>query len=357
MNIAQKYFVDRWIVVFSYFSISGRTSSPPALAGGVVLSQKNILDKSRARIPCQIEILINYCKANGISSYRIYKDDGFSGTNFQRPGFIEMIADVESGLVSTVIVKDMSRFGRNYLEVGMYTEIRFPEMGVRFIAVHDNVDSSNDDNDFTPFRNIINEWYAKDTSKKIRAVMKNKGNSGERLTTSTIYGYRKSEDGKQWLIDYEAADVVYDIGMYIKEGYGPLQIAKKLEARQIPTPAEYFASKGISIPSKIPVMPCHWSESTVSNIMDHWLEYSGHAVNFRTQKLSYKSKKTVYNPPDKWVIFRDTHEAIWPEDMAEAVQDVRDAARTISGLLCSRNLCYRISSGCLPMFRKMNQRL
>jgi len=278
----------------------------------------------------QIEILINYCKANGISSYRIYKDDGFSGTNFKRPGFIEMIADVESGLVSTVIVKDMSRFGRNYLEVGMYTEIRFPEMGVRFIAVHDNVDSSNDDNDFTPFRNIINEWYAKDTSKKIRAVMKNKGNSGERLTTSAIYGYRKSEDGKQWLIDYEAADVVYDIGMYIKEGYGPLQIAKKLEARQIPTPAEYFASKGISIPSKLPVMPCHWSESTVSNIMDHWLEYSGHTVNFRTQKLSYKSKKTVYNPPDKWVIFRDTHEAIWPEDMAEAVQDARGNRRRIT---------------------------
>ena len=140
----------------------------------------------------QIEILINYCKAHGISNYKIYKDDGYSGTNFNRPGFIEMMSDIESGLVSMVIVKDMSRFGRNYLEVGMYTEIRFPEMSVRFVAVHDNVDSSSDDNDFTPFRNIINEWYAKDTSKKIRAVMKNKGNSGERLTVRAIYGYKKS---------------------------------------------------------------------------------------------------------------------------------------------------------------------
>ena len=278
----------------------------------------------------QIEILINYCKAHGISNYKIYKDDGYSGTSFNRPGFIEMISDIESGLVSMVIVKDMSRFGRNYLEVGMYTEIRFPEMGVRFVAVHDNVDSSNDDNDFTPFRNIINEWYAKDTSKKIRAVMKNKGNSGERLTFRAIYGYKKSDDGKQWLVDEEAAEVVYDIGLYIKEGYGPLQIAKKLEARQIPTPTEYFASKGVGCPSKLPAISCHWNDNTVTHIMDHWLEYSGHTVNFRTQKLSYKSKKTIYNSPDKWVIFKNTHEAIWTEDIVEAVQAARGNRRRIT---------------------------
>ena len=304
--------IDKWVALY------------------VRLSRDDENEGDSNSISHQIEILINYCKAHGISNYKIYKDDGYSGTNFNRPGFIEMISDIESGLVSMVIVKDMSRFGRNYLEVGMYTEIRFPEMGVRFVAVHDNVDSSNDDNDFTPFRNIINEWYAKDTSKKIRAVMKNKGNSGERLTFRAIYGYKKSDDGKQWLVDEEAAEVVYDIGLYIKEGYGPLQIAKKLEARQIPTPTEYFASKGVGCPSKLPAISCHWNDNTVAHIMDHWLEYSGHTVNFRTQKLSYKSKKTIYNSPDKWVVFRNTHEAIWTEDIVEAVQAARGNRRRIT---------------------------
>lgn len=138
----------------------------------------------------QIEILTKYCKDHRITQYRVYKDDGFSGTNFNRPGFKEMLADIEAGLIGAVIVKDMSRFGRNYLEVGLYTEIRFPEMGVRFIAVNDGVDSDDQmGNDFTPFRNIINEWYAKDTSKKVRAVFRNKGMSGQRLGGIVPYGY------------------------------------------------------------------------------------------------------------------------------------------------------------------------
>ena len=147
----------------------------------------------------QIEILTRYCQDRGISSYKVYKDDGWSGTNFKRPGFMEMMADIEAGLVSMVVVKDMSRFGRNYLEVGLYTEIRFPEMGVRFIAINDGVDSEDQlGNDFTPFRNIINEWYAKDTSKKIRAVFRNKGMSGQRLASNAPYGYIKGEDGHLW---------------------------------------------------------------------------------------------------------------------------------------------------------------
>lgn len=144
----------------------------------------------------QIEILTRYAKEHGITNYKIYKDDGYSGTNFKRPGFQEMLADIEAGLVSMVIVKDMSRFGRNYLEVGLYTEIRFPEMGVRFVAVNDGVDSDNQsDNDFTPFRNIMNEWYAKDTSKKLRAVLRNKGLSGKRIAVRAPYGYIRCADG------------------------------------------------------------------------------------------------------------------------------------------------------------------
>ena len=138
----------------------------------------------------QIEILTRYAKEHGITNYKIYKDDGYSGTNFNRPGFLEMLADIEAGMISMVVVKDMSRFGRNYLEVGLYTEIRFPELGVRFVAVNDGVDSDNQmDNDFAPFRNIMNEWYAKDTSKKIRAVLRNKGMSGKRIATRAPYGY------------------------------------------------------------------------------------------------------------------------------------------------------------------------
>ena len=145
----------------------------------------------------QIEILTRYAKEHGITNYKIYKDDGYSGTNFNRPGFLEMLADIEAGMISMVVVKDMSRFGRNYLEVGLYTEIRFPELGVRFVAVNDGVDSDNQmDNDFAPFRNIMNEWYAKDTSKKIRAVLRNKGMSGKRIATRAPYGYIRGADSK-----------------------------------------------------------------------------------------------------------------------------------------------------------------
>ena len=155
----------------------------------------------------QIAILTKYIKDNNITNYKVYKDDGYSGTNFNRPGFQEMLRDIENGLVSMVVVKDMSRLGRNYLEVGMYTEIRFPEFDVRFVAVNDGVDSEREDNDFTPFRNIINEWYAKDTSKKIRAVFRAKGMSGKRLSTSAPYGYIRDSEGNL-RVDDETAPVI-----------------------------------------------------------------------------------------------------------------------------------------------------
>jgi len=246
----------------------------------------------------QIEILTKYCKGHGITKYKIYKDDGFSGTNFNRPGFQEMLADIEGGLVGTVIVKDMSRFGRNYLEVGLYTEIRFPEWGIRFIAVNDGVDSDKAmDNDFTPFRNIINEWYAKDTSKKIRAVFRSKGMSGQRLGGAAPYGYIKDEAGRL-IVDNETAPVVKLIFQLCIEGNGPGKIARILKEREIPTPGTINFQRTGRTSKYHPDTPCLWSADTVSGILEQDA-YLGQTTNFKYSKPSFKSKKTVLNPPRK----------------------------------------------------------
>ena len=274
----------------------------------------------------QIEILTKYAKEHGIASYKIYKDDGYSGTSFKRPGFQEMLADIEAGLVSMVVVKDMSRFGRNYLEVGMYTEIRFPEMGVRFIAVNDGVDSDDQmGNDFTPFRNIINEWYAKDTSKKIRAVFRNKGMSGQRLSTNAPYGYIRDKDG-HLLVDEETAPTVELIFRLCVEGNGPGKIARMLKERGIPTPGTIEFQRTGRTRNYHPDDPCSWSESSIANILEQDA-YLGRTTNFKTAKLSYKSKKTIENTPDKWVVFEDTHQAIIDKDTWEAVQKARAQRR------------------------------
>lgn len=274
----------------------------------------------------QIEILTKYARDHGITNYKIYKDDGYSGTNFNRPGFQEMLADIEAGLVSMVIVKDMSRFGRNYLEVGLYTEIRFPEMGVRFVAVNDGVDSDNQmDNDFTPFRNIINEWYAKDTSKKIRAVFRNKGLSGERLATNAPFGYIKGEDGKL-LIDEETAPVVELIFRLCAEGNGPGKISRMLKEREIPTPGTIEFRRTGRTRNYYPDDPCRWSESSVANILEQDT-YLGQTTNFKTSKLSFKSKKVIINSPDKWAVFEHTHEAIIDRETWDLVQKIRSQRR------------------------------
>lgn len=239
-----------------------------------------------------------------------------------------MIAYIEAGLVKRVIIKDMYRFGRDYLQVGMYTEIMFPEHDVHFIAVNNGVDSTQGDNEFTPFRNIINEWYAKDTSKKIRAVMKNKGQSGEHLTSNPTYGYMKSpENPKLWAKDEEPSQVVYEIGLYVMDGFGPTQIAKKLTERKILTPAAYYEIKGIKSPATKTGSPYSWDSSTVADIMDRWMEYSGHTVNFKTKKKSYKSKKVIVNSPKEWAVFENTHEPIWTEAIADAVRAARQNRR------------------------------
>lgn len=292
------------------------------------LSRDDELQGDSNSIINQKKILQKYALDHGWKNIRFYIDDGISGTTFNRPGFQEMIADIEAGIVKRVIIKDMSRLGRDYLQVGMYTEIMFPEHDVHFIAVNDGVDSKQGDNEFTPFRNIINEWYAKDTSKKIRAVMKVKGNAGEHLTTNAPYGYMKDPaNPKQWVRDNDAANVVYDIGLYVMDGYGPSQIARLLKQRKILTPAAYYESKGINCNVKPQDDPYGWNASTVAHILDRWWEYLGHTVNFKTTKKSYKSKKKIQNPESEWVIFENTHEPIWTESIADAVRLARQTRR------------------------------
>ena len=271
----------------------------------------------------QVEILTRYATDHGFTNIRVYKDDGFSGANFNRPGFQQMLTDIESGLVSTVIVKDMSRFGRNYLEVGMYTEIRFPEKGVRFIAVNNGIDSAKQsDGDFTPFLNIMNEWLCRDTSKKIRAVLRSKGLSGKRVSTQIPYGYLKGADGTL-VPDEETAPIVQWIYRLAAEGNGTGKIARILREQEILTPrALKYSRTGQYQHTYDPDHPYHWSENTIALILSQ-KEYLGHTVNFKTTRISYKSKKSVANPEDKQFLIEHTHPAIIDDDLWALVQKLR----------------------------------
>lgn len=289
------------------------------------LSRDDENDGDSNSIAHQKQILEKYAREHGYMQYHFYTDDGYSGTNFNRPGFQEMLADIDAGHIDIVIVKDMSRFGRNYLEVGMYTEIMFPEKDVRFVAVNDGVDSDREDNDFTPFRNIINEWYAKDTSKKIRAVFKAKGMSGKRLNTQIPYGYLKGEDGTL-LEDLETAPVVRLIFQLSAEGNGPGKIARMLREREIITPGTLAFQRHGSTARYDPDHPCHWNESSVSGILGQ-REYLGHTVNFKTTKKSYKSKKIIFNPEDEQVVFENTHKALIDQETWDIVQKNRQQRR------------------------------
>ena len=273
----------------------------------------------------QKQILEKYAKDHSITNYKFYVDDGYSGTSFNRPGFQEMLADIEAGYVDCVIVKDMSRFGRNYLEVGMYTEIMFPDKDVRFIAINDGVDSARDDNDFTPFRNIINEWYAKDTSKKIRAVFRAKGLSGKRLSTQTPYGYLKGENG-QLIEDTETAPVVRLIFRLAVEGNGPGKIARILREKQIVTPGTLEFQRTGRTSRYNPEFPYQWNESTVVNILEQ-KDYLGNTYNFKTTKKSYKSKKVIRNPEEKQAVFENTHVALIDQETWDLVQKARQSRR------------------------------
>ncbi|MBQ7371074.1 MAG: DUF4368 domain-containing protein, partial [Blautia sp.] len=238
---------------------------------------------------------------------------------------------IDEGRIGTIIVKDMSRLGRDYLQVGMYTEIMFPNNDIRFIAINNGVDSINGtENDMTPFINIFNEFYAKDTSRKIKAVFNAKGNSGKPLTTNPPYGYLKDpEDKNHWIIDEEAAPVVRDIFKMCVAGKGPSQISKELIRRGIPTPAEHYQALGISTPAKLPDQPGFWQQRTIADMLMK-PEYLGHTVNFRTHKKSFKCKKTVWNDPSEWQIFENTHEAIIDQETFDIVQRIRDGRRRLT---------------------------
>ena len=304
-------------------------SQPQEEAEGITacyerLSQEDKLDGESNSISNQKRILEKYCSDHGYTAIRHYdEDDGYSGTNFNRPGFQRMLADIKAGKIKRVVVKDMSRFGRNYLQVGMYTEMMFPEYGVHFIAVNDGVDSVRGDSEFTAIRNVFNEMYAKDTSKKIRATWQSKGRSGEHLATIPPYGYKKDPDNKKkWVIDEQAAAVVQKIFALCVSGMGPSQIARWLQENKVLNPAAYAHEQGLPTANKPPLHPYKWCNETVSSILER-LEYLGHTVNFKTRKQSFKSKKKLWNDPSEWVIFENTQEPIIEESVFLIVQKIR----------------------------------
>ena len=285
------------------------------------LSHEDELQGESNSISNQKRILETYAKQNGFSNLRWYTDDGYSGANFQRPGFQAMLADIEAGKVGTVIVKDMSRLGRNYLQVGMYTEMIFPQKNVRFIAINDGVDSAQGENDFAPLRNIFNEWLVRDTSKKIKAVKRSKGMSGKPITSKPVYGYLMGED-ENFIIDEEAAPVVRQIYSLCLAGNGPTKIARMLTEQQIPTPGTLEYRRTGSTRRYHPGYECKWATNTVVHLLEN-REYTGCLVNFKTEKPSYKLKHSIENPPEKQAVFENHHEPIIDRETWERVQELR----------------------------------
>lgn len=275
----------------------------------------------------QKEMLAKYAKEHGFTNIEFYVDDGFSGTNFNRPDFQRMMADAEEGKISTVIVKDMSRFGRDYIMVGYYTEIYFSNLDIRFIAINDNVDSNiQTENDLTPFKNVFNEWYARDTSKKIRAVFKAKGNSGKHLTTNPPFGYKKDPNDKdKWIIDDEAAATVRRIFQMYVDGYRISEIGHKLTEEKVETPILYYMNRGIKTNARSEY-PEIWDLMSIKYILSQ-TAYAGHTVNFQTAVKSYKTKKQIRLPKEDWIIYRNTQEPIIDEKTFETVQQMRKVKR------------------------------
>ena len=298
-----------------------QTNQQPITALYPRLSHEDELQGESNSISNQKRILETYAKQNGFSNLRWYTDDGYSGANFQRPGFQAMLADIEAGKVGTVIVKDMSRLGRNYLQVGMYTEMIFPQKGVRFIAINDGVDSAQGDNDFAPLRNIFNEWLVRDTSKKIKAVKRSKGMSGKPITSKPVYGYLMDED-ENFIIDEEAAPVVKQIYNFCLAGNGPTKIARMLTEQQIPTPGTLEYRRTGSTRRYHPGYECKWATNTVVHLLEN-REYTGCLVNFKTEKPPYKTKHSVENPIEKQAIFENHHEPIIDTQTWERVQELR----------------------------------
>ncbi len=265
-------------------------------------------------------MLTRYAKEKGFENTRFYVDDGFTGTNFNRPDFKRMMEDVEAGYVSTIIVKDMSRFGRNYVEVGLYTESYFPENNIRFIAITDLVDSADGENEIIPFKNVMNEMYARDISKKVRSAKRIRGNMGEPLSQPP-YGYMKDpQNPKKWVVEPEAAKVVKKIFELYLEGYGQEKIAWYLQDNGIKNCTAYWQERGIGRGGKkVQPNPYKWKSSTIRQILVRQ-EYCGDVVNFKTYSQSFKNKKRHMSPKEDLKIFKDVHEPIISRDTYEAVQ-------------------------------------
>ena len=276
-------------------------------------------------INSQKQYLEDYARRNGFPNPTHFTDDGISGTRFDRPGFTAMMEEVEAGRVEAIIVKDMSRLGRDYLKVGQIMEI-LRQRGVRLIAINDGVDSSKGDNDFTPFLNIMYEFYARDTSRKIKSVFKAKGMSGKHVTGTVIYGYLWDEKRENWIVDEEAAAVVRRIFSMTLEGYGPYQISSRLSQEKIEIPSVHLARYGEGVNQNRSIKDIYgWGSSTIVNILKK-REYLGHTVNFKTQK-HFKDKKSHYVDESEWTIFENTHEPIITQEMYDNVQRIRANVR------------------------------
>ena len=323
------------------------------------LSRDDNLEGESYSIGNQKKLLTKVAKEKGYTNLVHFLDDGISGVTMDRPGFVEMIQQLEQGRAAAVFVKDLSRLGRNYIEVGRLTEEFFPEHDIRLVAVSDNIDTAEGENELAPIRNLFNEWYARDISKKRRISNKIKGNAGEPMGQPP-YGYIKDPSNpKRWIVDDEAAQVVRRIYSMTLEGYGTEQIAAQLEKDEILTPRAYWLKKGIKRPGKGKQQPAtKWNSSTVTKILS-LQEYCGDILNFKTYSKSYKNKKRLENDRENWVIFKDVHEPIIERSVFEQVQQKRGKMRKrrtnegehnmFSGLLvcadCGCNLHFHFNQG------------
>ena len=320
------------------------------------LSRDDEQDGLSGSIKNQQAILEKYAQENGFKKTRVFIDDGWSGTNFARPAFTEIMELAEKGHIDTLIVKDHSRLGRNRLIVGQLLEEGFDSLGVRYIAIMDNIDTAKGISDLVPMQDLFNEWHAKNTSQKVRNVFKSKGMSGAPLTTNPPFGYLKGPESKNgWIIDEAAAKTVRQIFAWCVDGLGPTQIAKRLKAAKVTTPTEHWGNIGRNC-SKPPAVPYNWCSATVADILGKQ-EYCGDTVNFRSTTKSFKNKKKIERPPEEWQIFRDTHPAIVDRETFALVQELRKHRRRptksgivspFSGLLycadCGEKLYYSVTN-------------
>ena len=284
------------------------------------LSRDDGVDGDSNSVSNQKKLLSQKAKEMGLSNPRYYVDDGYTGTNFNRPGFQQLLSDIEMGYVSAVMVKDLSRLGRDYVSVGNYTDSYFPDHGVRFIAVNDGIDSDEGESEIAPFKNILNEMYARDISKKVRSSHRLRGNAGEPLSQPP-YGYMKSpENKKKWIIDPEAAAIVKDVFKMALDGKGAETIARILQERKVLVPMAYWQSKGLPRGGKkTQPNPYRWCKTTVQKILTQQ-EYCGDVINFKTYSKSFKNKARLENAPENWAVFKDVHEPIIQRSDFETVQ-------------------------------------